>query len=128
MILSLADAANAPPALVVNENVAALEAFRATRSVKCMKKKELATMAIITVTIAEADVTENEIPAVIIVTKICLVPAEVPDLIVTINVVDVPPTSEQIASKPPTVALHGAAESCAVVTKLVPVTVMVLPA
>ena len=33
MILSLVDAANAPPALVVNENVAALEAFATIRSV-----------------------------------------------------------------------------------------------
>ena len=33
MILSLVDAANAPPALVLNENVAALEAFAVTRSV-----------------------------------------------------------------------------------------------
>ena len=32
MILSVADAANAPPALVVNENVAALEALPASRS------------------------------------------------------------------------------------------------
>ena len=36
MILSAADAASAPPALVVNENVATLEVFAATRSVDAM--------------------------------------------------------------------------------------------
>ena len=40
----------------------------------------------------------------------------------------VPPASEQLAVTPPTVALHEAAASCAVVIKLSPVTVMVLPA
>ncbi len=45
MILSLADAANAPPALVMNENVAALEVFAATRSVVAMAKVGLVTLS-----------------------------------------------------------------------------------
>ena len=45
MILSLADAANAPPALVVNENVAALEALAATRSVDAMANVGLVTLS-----------------------------------------------------------------------------------
>ena len=44
MILSLADAANAPPALVVNENVATLEALAATRSVDVMVNVGLVTL------------------------------------------------------------------------------------
>ena len=79
-----------------------------------------------TVTIFEADVPEPVVPAVTIVTETGLAPVPVPDPIVTLNVVDVPPTSEQLAVIPPTVALHVAAASCVVVMKLVPVTVMVL--
>ena len=45
MILSVADAANAPPALVVNENVAALEALAATRSVDAMANVGLVTLS-----------------------------------------------------------------------------------
>ena len=45
MILSVADAANAPPALVVNENVAALEALAATRSVDVMVNVGLVTLS-----------------------------------------------------------------------------------
>ena len=44
MILSLVDAANAPPALVVNQNVAALEALPATRSVDAMANAGLVTL------------------------------------------------------------------------------------
>ena len=45
MILSEADdAANAPPALVVNENVATLEALAATRSVDAMANVGLVTV------------------------------------------------------------------------------------
>ena len=43
--MSLADAANAPPALVVNENVAALEALAATRSVDAMANVGLVTLS-----------------------------------------------------------------------------------
>ena len=56
----------------------------------------------------------------------CVVPAVVPDPIVTFKVVDVPPTSELVVV-PPKVALHEAAASCAVVMKLVPNTVIVSP-
>jgi hypothetical protein len=45
VILSVADAANAPPALVVNENVAALEALAATRSVDAMANVGLVTLS-----------------------------------------------------------------------------------
>ena len=45
MILSAADAASAPPALVVNENVATLEAFAATRSVDVMANVGLVTLS-----------------------------------------------------------------------------------
>ena len=45
MILSVADAANAPPALVVNENVAALEALPATRSVCATANVGLVTLS-----------------------------------------------------------------------------------
>ena len=45
MILSLVDAANAPPALVVNQNVAALEALPATRSVDAMANAGLVTLS-----------------------------------------------------------------------------------
>ena len=45
MILSLVDAANAPPALVLNENVAALEAFAATRSVDAKLNVGLVTLS-----------------------------------------------------------------------------------
>ena len=46
MILSAAgDAANAPPALVVNENVAALEDFAATRSIEDMVNVGLVTLS-----------------------------------------------------------------------------------
>ena len=67
-------------------------------------------------------------PAVKMVTETCLSPAVVTDPIVILNVVDGPPTSEQLAVKPLTVVLHEAAVSCVVVMKLAPVTVMVLPA
>ena len=43
--MSLADAANAPPALVVNENVAALEVLAATRSVDAMANVGLVTLS-----------------------------------------------------------------------------------
>ena len=45
MILSAADAANAPPALVVKENVAALEVFAVTRSVDAMVNVGLVTLS-----------------------------------------------------------------------------------
>ena len=45
MILSTTDAASAPPALVVNENVAALEALAATRSVDVMANVGLVTLS-----------------------------------------------------------------------------------
>ena len=45
MILSVADAANAPPALVVNENVAALEALAASRSVCATANVGLVTLS-----------------------------------------------------------------------------------
>ena len=45
MILSLVDAANAPPALVVNENVATLEVLAATRSVDSMVNVVLVTLS-----------------------------------------------------------------------------------
>ena len=45
MILSVADAANAPPALVVNENVATLDALAATRSVDVMVNVGLVTLS-----------------------------------------------------------------------------------
>jgi hypothetical protein len=80
-----------------------------------------------TVTMVEADAAEKAIPEVEIVTKTCVVPAVVPDPIVTFKEVDVPPTSEQLVVVPPKVALHEAAASCAVVMKLVPNTVMVSP-
>ena len=80
-----------------------------------------------TVTTVEADVAETVIPAVKIVTETCFVPAVVPDPMVTINVVDVPPTSEQLAVTPPTVALQKILGSCAVEMKFVPITVMVSP-
>ncbi len=44
MILSVGDAASAPPALVVNENVAALEVLAATRSVDAMANVGLVTL------------------------------------------------------------------------------------
>ena len=43
--MSVADAANAPPALVVNENVAALEVFAATRSADNMVNVGLVTLS-----------------------------------------------------------------------------------
>ena len=43
--MSVADAANAPPALVVNENVAALEALPATRSVCATANVGLVTLS-----------------------------------------------------------------------------------
>ena len=43
--MSAADAASAPPALVVNENVATLEALAATRSVDAMANVGLATLS-----------------------------------------------------------------------------------
>ena len=43
MILWVSVAANAPPALVLNENVAALEALEATRSVEATMKMGLVT-------------------------------------------------------------------------------------
>ena len=79
-----------------------------------------------TVRMVEVDVAETVVPAVEIVTKTCCAPTVVSVPIVTINVVDVPPTSEQLPSVPPTLALHEAASSCALVMKLVPVTVMML--
>ena len=45
MILSVADAANAPPALVLNENVATLEALPATRSIDAMANVGLVTLS-----------------------------------------------------------------------------------
>ena len=45
MILSAADAASAPPALVLNENVATLEALAATRSVDVMVNVGLVTLS-----------------------------------------------------------------------------------
>ena len=45
MILSAADAASAPPALVVNENVATLDALAATRSVDVMVNVGLVTLS-----------------------------------------------------------------------------------
>ena len=77
---------------------------------------------------SEADDAETVVPAVEIVTETCCAPTGVSVPIVTINVVDVPPTSEQVAVMPLTAALHEAAVSCVVVMKLVPATVMVLPA
>ena len=74
------------------------------------------------------DDAEPVVPAVAMVTETCLAPAVVTDPIVILNVLNVPPTSEQVAVMPATVVLHEAAVSCAVVMKLVPVTVMVLPA
>ena len=74
------------------------------------------------------DVAEPVVPAVAMVTETALSPAVVTVPIVILNAVDVPATSEQVAVMPLTVALHEAAASCAVVMKLVPVTVMVLPA
>jgi len=44
VILSVGDAASAPPALVVNENVAALEVLAATRSVDAMANVGLVTV------------------------------------------------------------------------------------
>ena len=45
MILSVADAANAPPALVVNDSVAALEALAASRSVCATANVGLVTLS-----------------------------------------------------------------------------------
>ena len=45
MILWVSVAANEPPALVVNENVAALEALAATRSVDATMKLGLVTLS-----------------------------------------------------------------------------------
>ena len=45
MILWVSVAANAPPALVVNENVVALEALAATRSVEATMKMGLVTLS-----------------------------------------------------------------------------------
>ena len=45
MILWVSVAANAPPALVVNESVAALEALAATRSVNAMLNAGLVTLS-----------------------------------------------------------------------------------
>ena len=45
MILWVSVAANAPPALVVNENVAALEALAVTRSVDATMKLGLVTLS-----------------------------------------------------------------------------------
>ena len=45
MILWVSVAANEPPALVVNENVAALEALAATRSVNAMLNAGLVTLS-----------------------------------------------------------------------------------
>ncbi len=73
-----------------------------------------------------ADVAEPAVPAVAMVTETCLAPGNVTVPIVILNVLS--STSEQVAVMPLTVALHEAAVSCAVVMKLVPVTVMVLPA
>ena len=116
---------------VLNTKVTATLALAATRSPGAMLNVTSVVFvgvgASSTVTVAEDGVAENAIPAVEIVTEICFAPAVVPDPIITINVVDDPPTSEHVALEPPTVALHEAAASCAVVIKLVPVTVMVLP-
>ena len=74
----------------------------------------------------ETDVAETVVPAVEMVTETCLAPADVTDPIVILNVLNV--KSVQVAVMPATVVLHEAAVSCAVAMKLVPVTVMVLPA
>ena len=82
-----------------------------------------------TVTKLAADVTTLfglPAPAVAIVKTTTLPPALVPDPITSLTLVE----SRRVhaAAVPPTVALHEAAASCVVVMKLVPVTVMVLPA
>jgi hypothetical protein len=63
-------------------------------------------------------------PAVAIVKTTTLPPAVVPDPMTSLTLVA--PRREHAAAVPPTVALHEAAVSCAVVMKLVPVTVMLL--
>ena len=72
------------------------------------------------------DDAETVVPAVEIVTETCLSPGVVTVPIVILNVLNVPPTSEQVAVMPATVVLHEAAASCVVVMKLVPVKVMML--
>ena len=73
------------------------------------------------------DDAEPVVPAVAMVTETALAPAVVTVPIVILNVVDVPPTSEQLAVMPVAVVLHEAAASCVVVMKLAPARVMVLP-
>ena len=63
-------------------------------------------------------------PAVAIVKTTTLPPAVVPDPMTSLTLVA--PRREHAAAVPPTVALHEAAASCAVVMKLAPVTVMLL--
>ena len=77
-----------------------------------------------TVKKSEVDVAETVVPAVEMVTETCLAPVVVPDPMTSLTLVA--PRREHAAALPPTVALHEAAASCAVVMKLAPVTVMLL--
>ena len=126
MILSLADAANAPPALVVNENVATLEALAATRSVDAMVNVCGVTLSPTLSTLVP--VVKLTPAGLLIVTSILDAPVPVPEATTSTICVE-EAMLHDVASVPdegvlPIFALHV----CVVPEmKFVPVTVIVLP-
>jgi len=125
VILSVADAANAPPALVVNENVATLGVFVATRSVDAMVNVGLVTLSPTLSTLVP--VVKLTLAGLLIVTSVPDAPVPVPEAITT-TICAEEAILHDVASVPDEDVLPIFALHVKPAMKFMPVTVMVLPA